>query len=432
MTISTWWLLASAVPVLLLGEFLTRRVRWLARFDIPVPVVGGFLVALVVLALNATGAWPVAMHDKTSARWWTWLVTAEPAWRATPPPAASVVLPFSTAFFTCVGLAASWGVAKRGSWQLLVFLLLASVLGILQNTLGIALARAMNASPHLGLLCGSVTLTGGPSTAIGFAGEFERAGFPAAAAVGAAAAMFGIVAGSLLGGAVGGTIVRTRALRTATAADGDGDGDVSARIDKPRQTWFDHLGALLREPLALLVHLAILLACIKAGAWVDFYMKRAGVLFPVYIGAMLTGILLRNLLDAVRLPVIRGDVVARIGAVALGVFLGVAMSSLDLLKLRSLAGPMIVILSAQVLLTLVFAFFVTFLIMGRDYDAAVISAGHVGFGLGITANAVATMEVLTAKYGGAPRAMLIVTIVGAFLIDLTNALTITVYLNLLK
>jgi len=429
MTISPWWLLACAVPVLLLGEFLVRRARWLARFDVPVPVVGGFIVAAIVLVLNATGRFPITINSQTSARWWTWLITAAPQWRATPapPPATPVYLPFSTAFFTCVGLAASWGVAKRGSWQLLLFLLLATVLGVCQNTLGILLARAMNVSPLLGLLCGSVTLTGGPSTALGFSDEFAKAGFPAADTVGAAAAMFGIVCGSLLGGAIGGTTVRTRGLRDAVA-----DGAATEQIDKPRQTFFHHAAALFREPLALLVHLLLLFACMKAGAWVSLFMKNAGVTFPVYMGAMLTGIFLRNLLDAFRLPLIRSDVIERIGAVSLGIFLAVAMSSLDLLKLRSLAGPMIVILSSQVVLTVLFAFFVTFLIMGRDYDAAVMSAGHVGFGLGITPNAVATMDVLTAKYGPAPRALLIVTIVGAFLIDLTNALTITVYLNLLK
>lgn len=425
-TISAWWLLAAAPLVLLLGEFLVRRVRWLARFDVPVPVVGGLLVALVVLVLHASGASAVVMETKTSARWWTWFVTAEPQWRASPAPAVAVFLPFSTAFFTCVGLNASWSVARRGSWQLLIFLGLASVLGILQNTLGIAIARAMDVSPYLGLLCGSVTLTGGPSTAMGFAPEFEHAGFAAAPTVGAAAAMFGIVAGSLLGGAVGGRIVRRRALRTAVTAD-----DV-ARLDKPRQGFFDHIVALARQPVALILHLLILLACIKAGAWVSLWLNSAGVTFPVYMGAMLTGIAVRNVLDAARLPVIRSDVIERIGAVALGIFLAVAMSSLDLLALRTLAGPMVVILTVQVILTVLFAFLVTFLIMGRDYDAAVMSAGHVGFGLGITANAVATMDVLTAKFGPSPRALLIVTIVGAFLIDLTNALTITVYLNLLK
>src|SRR5687767_2836145 len=204
MKISAWWLLASAVPVLLLGELLVRRVRWLARFDVPVPVVGGFLVALVVLVLNATGALPIAIDSKTAAMWWTWLINAEPRWRTAP--SEPVFLPFSTAFFTCVGLSASWNIARRGSWQLLIFLLLASVLGVLQTALGIALARAMNVSPYLGLPCGSVTLTGGPSTALGFAPEFQKAGFLAAPTVGAAAAMFGIVTGSLLGGAVGGTL----------------------------------------------------------------------------------------------------------------------------------------------------------------------------------------------------------------------------------
>jgi ESS family glutamate:Na+ symporter len=422
MTISPWWLLASAVPVLLLGELLVRRVRWLQRFDVPVPVVGGFVVAMIVLILNVTGLTTIDIRTQTDAPWWTWLLRAE----GRSAPRVPVYLPFSTAFFTCVGLAASWNVAKRGSWQLLIFLLLASVLGVLQNTLGIGIARAMNVSPYLGLLCGSVTLTGGPSTALGFASEFEQAGFAAAATVGAAAAMFGIVAGSLLGGAVGGTLIRRRLLRTDEASS------VTQLTRRPRYGFVHHLVALAREPRSLLIHLGILFACIKAGAWVSLWLRNAGMTFPVYMGAMLIGIVVRNVLDVAGATIIRSDTVERIAAVALGIFLAAAMSALNLLELRTLAGPMIVILSSQVFLTVLFAFFVTFLIMGRDYDAAVMGAGHVGFGLGITANAVATMDVLTAKYGIAPRAMLIVTIVGAFLIDLTNALTITVYLNLLK
>ncbi|MEA2711576.1 MAG: glutamate:Na+ symporter, family [Phycisphaerales bacterium] len=425
MTISAWWLLAAAVPVLLLGEFLVRRMRWLARFDVPVPIVGGFIVALVVLALNASGVFPIVIETKTAVRGWTWLIHAEPQWRAAP--VVPLYLPFSTAFFTCVGLSASWAVARRGSWQLLVFLLLATILAVLQNTLGVALSRLMDVSPYLGLLCGSVTLTGGPSTALGFADVFEKAGFPAAATVGAAAAMFGIVTGSFLGGAVGGTLVRRRALRDAAT-----EASTVVKADTPRHAIFDHLAALARQPLSLLIHLVILLACIKVGAWVTLWLRNAGVTLPVYIGAMLTAIVVRNVLDAAGATLIRNGVIDRIAAVVLAIFLAIAMSSLNLLELRTLAAPMIVILAAQVILTVLFAFFVTFLIMGCDYDAAVMSAGHVGFGLGITANAVATMDVLTAKFGPSPRAMLIVTIVGAFLIDLTNALTITVYLNLLK
>jgi ESS family glutamate:Na+ symporter len=410
MTISPWWLLAAAVPVLSLGEFLVRRVRWLARFDIPVPVVGGFAITI---------------ETKTAAPWWTRLVTAGPEWRTAPP--APIFLPFSTAFFTCVGLNASWSVAKRGSWQLLVFLLLATLLGVLQNVLGVALARALGASPYLGLLCGSVTLTGGPSTALGFAPEFQKAGFAAAPTAGAAAAMFGIVTGSLLGGAVGGTLVRRRALRKVIEAAG-----VAATAEKPRRTFFHVAAELFRDPLDLVTHLLTLLLCMKLGAWVSLWIRQAGVTFPVYMGAMLVGIALRNVLDAAAVKVLSSASIDRLGTVALGIFLAVAMSSLNLLELRTLAAPMLVILSSQVILTVLFAFFVTFLTMGRDYDAAVTSAGHVGFGLGITANAVATMDVLTEKFGPAPRALLIVTIVGAFLIDLTNALTITVYLNLLK
>ena len=425
MTVSPWVLLAASVPVLMLGELLVRRVRWLARFDLPVPVVGGFLVALLVMAFNGMRPEsPIVFDTKTRSSAWTWLVTAEPEWRRGTA-VVPVFLPFSTAFFTCVGLNASWSVARRGSWQLLVLLLLATGLGVIQNILGVTLARAMGQSPLLGVLCGSVTLTGGPSTALGFAPTFQQAGFTAAPTVGAAAAMFGIVTGSLLGGTVGGTLVRRRGLRAEAATD-------ALATPRSRRTFFDAVADLARQPLVLIAHLGILLACIKAGAWVSLWLSAANLTVPVYMGAMLVGIVFRHALDAAGFTILRTDVLDRLGAVALGIFLAAAMCSLNLLELRLLATPMLVILSSQVLLTILFAYFVTFLVMGRDYDAAVTSAGHVGFGLGITANAVATMDAVTEKFGPAPRAFLIVTIVGAFLIDLTNALTITLFLNLLK
>jgi ESS family glutamate:Na+ symporter len=436
MTISPWWLLALAVPVLMLGELLVRRVRFLARFDLPVPVVGGFLIALAVLAFNLLRPEsPIVFDTKTRSSAWTWLVTAETEWRRGHA-AVPVFLPFSTAFFTCVGLNASWSVAKRGSWQLLILLGLATGLGVFQNILGVTLARAMGQSPLLGLMCGSVTLTGGPSTALGFAPTFQLSGLTAAPTVGAAAAMFGIVTGSLLGGTVGGTLVRRRSLRGLGGRRDPRSETVSESVATPqartRRTFFAAAADLAREPFTLIIHLGLLLACIKAGAWVSLWLNAAGLTFPVYMGAMLVGIVLRNTLDAAGIRILRTDVIDRLGAVALGIFLAAAMCSLNLLELRSLAAPMLMILSAQVVLTILFAYFVTFLLTGRDYDAAVTSAGHVGFGLGITANAVATMDAVTEKFGPAPRAFLIVTIVGAFLIDLTNALTITLFLNLLK
>ncbi|CAN5517974.1 sodium/glutamate symporter [soil metagenome] len=453
MVLSAWWLLLIAVPVLLLGEQLVRRIPALSRVDMPVPVVGGFVIAVAFLVWNLFG-------------------TRGIEWLRSPAPSIPIYLPLSTAFFTCVGLNASWSVARRGSWLLLILLSVATVLAVLQNLVGVGLARSLGVSPYVGLLCGSVTLTGGPSTAIGFSESFKEAGFADAAVVGTAAAMFGIVTGSLLGGTLGGLLIRRHRFKTsaeaaATAPAENGSArralfaqsaptpalamagigpnpivhgaaprDQASSFEPPPNRlprgFVNQVRALIELGPSALVHLAILLACMKLGAWVSWELRSLGAKFPVYMGAMLVGITVRNLLDAGGAKILSTYAINLIGSVTLALFLAIAMSSLNLLQLRTLAAPMLVILLVQVGLMLAFAWLVTFNLMGRDYEAAVASAGHVGFGLGITPNAVATMDVLTAKFGAAPRAFLCVTIVGAFLIDFTNALTITGWMNWLK
>jgi glutamate:Na+ symporter, ESS family len=362
------------------------------------------------LVINLFSNQAVTWDTKVTNRIWLWLITPE-IQLANPKP-QPIFLPFSTLFFTCVGLNASWAVAKKGSWQLLLLLTLATALGVLQNGLGIGLAKLLGQSPLLGVICGSLTLTGGPSTAIGFANEFENLGFAAAGTVGAASAMFGIVAASILGGAFGTYLIGSRKIETQA-------GSTSLKTETTTQT-------------SWLVHILILLLCVKLGAWVGYFLTEWRLVFPVYIGAMLVAVAIRNAFDLAGKSVIDTDRVNRIAGVLLGIFLSMAMASLNLIQLKSLAGPMLVILSAQVVLVLIFARGVTYFAMGKDYNAAVVSAGHVGFGLGITPNAVATMDVLTDRFGPATRAVLCVTIVGAFLIDFTNAWVITLTLNLLK
>lgn len=424
MTLCAWWLLAAAIPVLLLGQGLLILFKPLARFDLPVPVVGGMVVAAAILALNVSGKAHLAVATAVTNRAWTWLITPEIQWVHSP--ATPIYLPFSTIFFTCVGLCASWSVARRGSWLLLLLLALSTVLAILQNILGVAMCRWMGQSPLLGLLCGSVTMTGGPSTALGFADLFESKGFHGAAVVGAAAAMFGIVIAGLISGAFGGQLIRRLKLRAPSGAP---------RVIGGRRAVpgiFHLVRALLSVGRPLIPHLLIVLICVKLGAWISYGISSAGVSMPVYMGALLLGVLVRNVLDATGKPILSTAVLGGIANVSLWIFLAMAMAGLNLLELKRLAGPMLAILWAQVALMLVFALGVTFMLMGRDYDAAVASAGHVGFGLGITPNAVAAMDVLEQKFGPSPRAVLVVTIVGGFLIDITNAIVITIHLKLLK
>jgi ESS family glutamate:Na+ symporter len=425
MILSPWLAVLLALPVLLLGERLVRAVWVLRRFNLPAPVVGGLLVSGLVLLGNLTGIWPVKFASQVSSSWWTWLVTPEHLWLERP--ARGINLPFLVGFFTCIGLNASWSLLRRGSLQVLLFLGVASALAVLQNLLGLLLARGLGVSPLLGLMCGSVTMTGGHGTALGFASEFERAGLPAAGVLGVAAATFGLVAGGLLGGPVGGGLIRRFRLRPAGAANSP---PTEANPVPPGV--FGELRALCRPGRNVLAALLTLAVCIKLGAWVSFGLESLGLTFPVYIGAMLVGVLVRNGVEACGGRWLRTDVLDAIGAVLLGIFLSVAMMSLNLIELADAAVPMLVICTAQAALMGAFAWWVTFRVMGRDFDAAVMAGGHCGFGLGATPNAIANMKALVENFGPAPRAFLVVPLVGAFLIDFVNALNLTLFLNLLK
>jgi ESS family glutamate:Na+ symporter len=425
MTIPAWLAVALAIPVLLFGEFLVRRIRLLARFNIPAPVVGGLLCALLILGGNLTGRLAATFETGVTAPWWTWLVTTEPEWINTP--SKNVNLPFLVAFFTCIGLNASWSLVKKGSVWVLVFLAISAVLAVVQNLIGVPLAKLLGESPLLGLVCGSLTLTGGVGTALGFAPELEKAGLHGAAVVSVAAATFGLVAGGLLGGPLGGWLIQKRQLKPEVApavhleAGSTGESgilpDFHALFGFGKKFW---------------LHLLLLLVCIKVGTWVSFFIQKSGMTFPVYMGAMILGLVIRNLVDFSGGRWIKTEIVDTLASVSLGIFLVIAMMSLNLIELANAAVPMLVILFVQIVVMALFAVFVTFPLLGRNYDAAVMAAGQIGFGLGATPNAMANMKALVDRFGPSPRAFLVVPIVGGFLIDFLNAVNITIFLNLFK
>src|SRR6478736_5338455 len=425
MTIPAWYTIARAIPVLLLGEFLVRRIALLSRFNIPAPVVGGLLFALLLLGGNLTG-WFVAKFDTgVAARWWTWLVTIEPEWRNAP--VKNINQPFLIAFFTCIGLNASWSLVKKGSSWVLIFLAISTVLAVLQNLIGVPLAKMMGQSPLLGLVCGSLTLTGGVGTALGFAPELEKAGLHNAAVVSVAAATFGLVAGGLLGGPLGGWLIQRHKLKPEATAE------VHLEAGQTGESGIlPDCRALLGYRNKFWLHLLLLLACIKVGTWVSYFIQKSGITFPVYMGAMILGLVIRNAVDFSGRRWIKTEIVDTLASVTLGIFLAIAMMSLNLIDLANTAVPMLVILFAQVLVMALFALFVTFPLMKRNYDAAIMTAGQVGFSLGATPNAVANMKALVDRFGPSPRAFLVVPIVGGFLIDFLNALNITFFLNLFK
>ncbi len=425
MTLSAWISVVLAIPVLLLGEWIVRRVALLSHFNIPAPVVGGLLISVLILLGNLTGLWPAHFEGKVSAQWWTWIVSTEPEWLQAP--AKSVSLPLLVGFFTCIGLNASWTIVRRGSVQVVVFLGLVACLAVVQNLLGIGLAKVMGISPLLGLACGSVSMTGGHGTALGFAPDLENAGLQGAAVIGVAAATFGLVAGGLLGGPVAGRLIRRKTLQPsagkATHLEAGATGAPGILRD---------IASLRSFGGRLFSHLVLLLVCIKLGAWVSFFIQHTQITFPVYIGAMVLGVVVRNVVDIAGVKWIQTEIIDNLAAVLLGLFLAIAMMSLNLVELANTALPMLVILAIQVFVMALFARYITFYVMGRDFEAAVMAGGHCGFGLGATPNAVANMKALVEKFGPAPRAFLVVPVVGAFLIDLVNALNITFFLNLIK
>ena len=427
-SLSAWWLLALALPVLLLGEWMDRRFRVFHRYNIPVPVLGGLALCLFIVVLDAAGLPAISFRTRVDAAWWTWLVTPDTEWAGRPEKPVSQ--PFLIGFFTCIGLNATWLVVRRGSWQVPLFLGLATVLAVLQNALGVGLAKLMGEDPLLGLMCGSITQTGGHGTALGFAETMRNAGLPSAATIGAAAATFGLVFGSLIGGPIAGRIIRRRQLHPAESAAQDAPpGTDSARAPGILQITRELGGYGFQS---VLLHLLLLAALIKAGAWASWAIERAGLLFPSYMGAMVAGLVLRNLLDLAGFRRIDSRVVDHLGAILLGLFLAIAMASLNLRELASGAVPMLVILCAQVLLVSLFTALVTFRVMGGDYEAAVMVSGHCGFAHGATPNAIANMQSVTRRFGPAPRAFIVIPIVGAMFIDVTNSINITWFLNQLR
>ncbi len=426
LTLGPFALLVLALPVLLLGEAAIRRLPRLARWNIPAPILSGLVVAVALLACAEWLPGRISLQGSTAHAVWLWSIL--PQWDLAAPKPTDVERPLLILFFTCIGLNASWAVARQGGRPLLVYLALAASVAALQLASGAATALALGQSPLLGLMAGCVSLMGGFGTAAGFAPEFEKAGLPGAAAIGIAAAAFGVIAGGLIAGPIAGRLVRTKLGLGATSPAASAEPEAPA----PAHGFIAELQDLARNPGSVLLHLAALFVCMKLGAFVSVQLQQAGITFPVYMGSMLVAAGLRNLHDAAGGTWLRSDRTDGVASVALMWLLTVVMIDLQLHQLAHAAWPMLVILAVQVALIAAIAYWIVFRVMGRNYEAATMSAGLIGFGLGATANAVATMRELARRFGPAPRAFLIVTVVGAFLIDFVNAVLITTALNLCR
>ena len=381
---------ALAIIVYYLGAAIRRRIPLLIRFSIPAPVVGGLLFAGLATFLRTQGIMGFELDSTMQS--------------------ALMIM-----FFTTIGMGASVMLLKRGGLPLIIFFVLAVVLAVLQNVIGIVLAKATGIHPLFGIIGGAVTLMGGLGTGGAFGPLFESWGVTGATTAAIACATFGMVAGSLMGGPFGETLIKK--YNIATPAQQGIRVDAAATAVQETENTVD--GATLMKALGFI------LAAMGIGSIVSFYLNKAGITLPAYIGAMIVAAVIRNIGDVTKSYEINEGAVEIISDISLAVYLTMAINGLKLWELINLALPLTIILIGQCILMLLFCWLLVYFIMGRDYEAVQLSVGMIGFGMGATPNALVNMAALSEKYGPAPKAFLIVPLIGAFLIDFANALIIT-------
>lgn len=396
---------AFAGLILFAGYGLKRLIPALARYNIPAPVAGGLPVA-GLFAIGYAVDWRPLAFDTT------------------------LQTPLQNMFFASVGFGASMLLLKRGGPLVVLMMIIASAAAALQNVLGAAVAYALGAHPMMGVLAGSVTLTGGPATGLAFAADFEKVGVPGASTLAVSAAMVGIVCGGLLGGPIGTYLLDRHPRRLRPSAPGPTLENLAERqVPEPIPA---APGGEDVEAYGLLKHLVVMITAVGAGVWVSAGLAALEWTLPAYIGAMIIAAIIRNLDDATGVIGLSQRTIDDLGSVALAIFLVMALMTLRLWELAGAVIPLLVILFFQVLFVAALSLIAIPRLMGRDYDAIVMAGGFCGFMLGTTANAVANMGALVERYGPAPKAYLVVPLVGAFGIDFVNALLITGALNLWK
>ncbi|TDQ59367.1 ESS family glutamate:Na+ symporter [Mesocricetibacter intestinalis] len=397
MIFNTYETIALACLVLLLGYFLVKRVRLLSRFNIPEPVVGGFLVALILTIVHQI--WGMSFTFDTDLQRTMMLV-----------------------FFSSIGLSANFARLVKGGKPLIIFLIAAGVLIAIQNTVGIFGSMALGLDPAYGLIAGSVTLTGGHGTGAAWAEILtEEFGIPGALELAMACATFGLVFGGIIGGPVASFLLRR--LHKQEIPEDENVDDVEEVFEKP----------VYRRKIntrSIIETVTMMSICLFVGQYLDELTKGGAWRLPTFVWCLFTGVIIRNSLTHLFKFKVADESIDVLGTVALSIFLAIALISLKLWELADLALPVFILLVIQVGVMASFAILVTYRMMGKDYDAVVLSAGHCGFGLGATPTAVANMQAITSHYGPSHKAFLIVPMVGAFFIDLLNNSLLKVFLSL--
>lgn len=393
---------------LVLGMCLTRRVKWLQRFCIPSPVSGGIVFSVVSLMLYKL--WNVELvFDGTLKD------------------------VFMLVFFTSVGFQSNLKVLRRGGSTLLLMLGVLAFIIVVQNVLPLGIAWIMGVNPLVGMAAGSISMAGGHGTAGGFSAVLEGMGLSGAGTIAMAAATFGLIMGSVTGGPLAERLIRTK-LTAEHLEPKDYEVDPAmAGLESDEASpagRAKHISSNEQEFQQYAKATYALLIVVAAGSLMSWLLQQTGATFPTYFGALIVAAIVRNVAEACKLtPKMELDKIVSVGNICLSVFLGMAMVSLKLWELESLALPLVVMLVAQVVAMALIAYFVAFNILGRDYDAAVLVAGICGFGLGATPNAMANMSAVCYKYHYSVKPFLIVPIIGAMFVDLINTGFITMFLN---
>ncbi len=401
-TFNAFYTLIAAVIVLLLGRLLVNKIDFLKRYNIPEPVAGGLVAAIVSLLVN---------------QFWGYSITTSSALQTS----------FMLIFFASIGLSANFTKLRQGGIGLIIFLIAISTFIVLQNIVGISLATLLGIDPLIGLIAGSITLTGGHGTA-GAWGEIleTQYGIQGALALGMASATFGLIIGGLIGGPLAKTLINRHQLavprteeqiekRDNTPADQDSNEFIPFE--------YPHQVRLITADNAITT-LGLFAACLAFAEFMTGAAKGTMFELPTFVWALAGGVILRNVLESIFKVNIFDRAIDVFGNASLSLYLAMALLSLKLWQLADLAGPLMVILGAQTLTMALYAAFVTFRIMGKNYDAAVLAAGHCGFGMGATPTAVANMQAITNMYGPSYKAFLIVPLCGAFFVDLINVAVI--------
>ena len=385
--------LAVSVLVLILGQFLKKRINFLEKFCIPAPVIGGLLFAVLTCVCYSLGIAEFTFDDTLR----------------------EVCMVF---FFTSVGFQANLKVLKSGGKSLFIFLGLVVVLIVSQNFLALGVSKLLHLDPLVGLCTGSIPMVGGHGTAGAFGPVLEDFDVKGATTICTAAATSGLIAGSLIGGPIGKRLIdRKKLLDTAVAEDDS----ILVEDEKKHERHTNMYAAAVFQ----------LIIAVGIGTIISELLTKTGLTFPIYIGAMIAAAVIRNIGEySGKFDIYMGEI-NNLGGICLSLFLGMAMITLKLWQLAELALPLIILLSAQLILMMLFTYFVVFNVMGRDYDAAVLSAGTCGFGMGATPNAMANMQAICDRYVPSVKAYLIIPLIGSLFADFLNSLVITFFINIL-